>query len=127
MNESSSIVSSIVSTKDELIMNVKEWIKIDNELLVLKAEAKEKTRRKKELTELLVNTMKTNSIGCLDINGGSLIHKQNKTKKSISGKFLLSQLEEYYKDEPNIAKELTTKILNNRVEVVKDNIKRMIT
>ena len=78
MNESSSIVSSIVSTKDELIMNVKEWIKIDNELLVLKAEAKEKTRRKKELTELLVNTMKTNSIGCLDINGGE---RQSKRRR----------------------------------------------
>lgn len=117
---------SKVNTKDELILNIKEWIKIDNDITKLKLEIKHKTNNKKELTEALVNVMKNNSIDCFDINGGALIYKQKKSKKTISGKFLLSQLEEYYKDQPEIAKEITKKVLDNRVEVVKEEIKRKI-
>ena len=111
-------------TRNELILNIKEWIKIDNEITKLKAEVKEKTNNKKELTESLVNVMKSNDIDCFDINGGSLVYKQKKTRRTISGKFLLSQLEEYYKEQPELAKEITPKVLDNRMEVVKDEIKR---
>jgi hypothetical protein len=113
-----------VSTKDELIFNIKEWIKLDNEIIKLKSEVKEKTNKKKELTETLVSVMKNNSIDCFDINGGALIYKQKKTRRTISGKFLLSQLEEYYKEQPELAKEITKKVLDNRIEVLKDEIKR---
>jgi hypothetical protein len=115
-----------INTKDELILNIKEWIKIDNELTKMKIEVKERTNKKKQLTESLVNIMKSNSIDCFDINGGALIYKQKKTRKTISGKFLLEQLEEYYKDKPEIAKEITQKVLDNRVEVIKEEIKRKI-
>ena len=115
-----------VSTKDELILNIKEWIKMDNDINKLKSEVKDKTNKKKELTESLVNIMKNNSIDCFDINGGALIYKQKKSRKTISGKFLLAQLEEYYKDQPEVAKDITKKVLDNREEVVKDEIKRKI-
>ena len=113
-------------TKDELILYIKEWIKIDNEIIQLKTQVKEKTNKKKELTESLVNVMKNNSIDCFDINGGALIYKQKKIKRCISGKYLLSQLEEYYKEQPEIAKEITKKVLDNRIKVVKDEITRKI-
>lgn len=120
------LVKPKVSTKDELILNIKEWIKMDNEISKLKSEVKEKTNKKKELTETLVNVMKSNAIDCFDINGGALVYKQKKTRRTISGKFLLSQLEEYYKEQPELAKEITKKVLDNRIEVVKDEIKRKI-
>ena len=115
-----------LSTKEELILNIKEWIKIDNDISKLKSEVKEKTNKKKELTESLVNVMKSNSIDCFDINGGALVYKQKKSRRTISGKFLLSQLEEFYKDQPELAKEITKKVLDNRIEVIKDEIKRKI-
>ena len=114
------------STKYELIMTVKEWIKMDNDITKLKLETKEKTNKKKELTALLVNVMKDNLIDCFDLNGGALVYKQKKNRQSISGKYLLSQLEEYYKDQPELAKEIAKKVLDNRIEVVKDEIKRKI-
>ena len=114
------------NTKDELIANIKEWIKMDNEITKLKAEVKDKTNKKKELTESLVTIMKGNSIDCFDINGVALVYKKRKTKQSISGKFLLAQLEEYYKEQPELAKEITKKVLDNRLEVFKDEIKRKI-
>lgn len=115
-----------LSTKEELITNIKEWIKTDNEITKLKAEVKDRTNKRKILTESLVNIMKDNSIDCFDINGGALIYKQKKTRKTISGKYLLAQLEEFYKEQPEIAKEITKKVLDNREEVIKDEIKRKI-
>ena len=114
------------TTKEELINNIREWIKIDNDVLALKNDIKTKLNHKKTLTDNLVKVMKTNAIDCFDINGGALVYKKRKTKQSISGKFLLSQLEEYYKEQPEIAKEITKKVLDNRVEIIKDEIKRKI-
>jgi hypothetical protein len=115
-----------LNTKEELIANIKEWIKMDTELTKLKAEIKTKTLKKKELTQNLVDVMKSNSIDCFDINGGALMYKQRKTKKAISGKFLLAQLESYYSDKPELAKDIVKKVLDNREETVKDEIKRKI-
>jgi seryl-tRNA synthetase len=115
-----------LSTKDELVANIKDWIKMDSEIEKLKSELKEKNKKKKSITELLVKVMKNNSIDCFDIQNGSLIYKQKKVKKQISGKFLLEQLEQYYKDQPDLAKDIAKHVLDNRIEVVKEdiNIKR---
>ena len=115
-----------LTTKEALIFNIKEWIKYDNDISNLKSELKEKTSKKKGLTESLVNVMKSNEIDCFDINGGALVYKKKKTRRTISGKFLLSQLEDFYKNEPELAKEITKKVLENRAEIVKDEIKRKI-
>jgi len=114
------------NTKEELINNIREWIKIDNDLNNLKKEIKNKTTHKKTLTDNLVNVMKTNSIDCFDINGGALVYSQRKTKKAISGKYLLLQLEKYYKDQPDVAKDLTQHLLENREENIKEDIRRKI-
>jgi hypothetical protein len=120
------IVEKPKSTKEELITNIKEWIKIDNDIAKLKTDIKEKTNRKKSLTENLVTVMKSNSIDCFDINGGALIYKQKKTKKPISAKYLLAELQRYYKDQPDVATELTKQLLDNRELSIKDEICRKI-
>ena len=114
------------TTKEELITNIREWIKIDSDILLLKNDIKKKQTQKKLLTDNLVKVMKTNSIDCFDINGGSLVYNQMKTKKTISGKYLLQQLEKYYKDQPEVAKEVTEHLLTNREETIKECIKRKV-
>ena len=114
------------STKEELISTIKEWIKIDNDITKLKIEIKEKNNKKKTLTDNIVSVMKKNSIDCFDINGGALMYKQKKTKKPISAKFLLSELQKYYKEQPEVAKNLTQHLLDNREESIKEEIKRKI-
>jgi hypothetical protein len=115
-----------METKEELITNIKEWIKMDNEIAQLKTEIKDRTNKKKSITENLVSVMKTNQIDCFDINGGALVYKKNKVKKPINGKTLLSALQNYYKTDPNIAEELTKHIMDSREEQLKETIKRKI-
>ena len=111
-------------TKEELINNIREWIKIETDIKKLTKDLKERRNKMKELTTTLVNVMKTNSIDCFDINGGALVYKQRKSKKPISGKFLLTQLEEYFKDNQHLAKEIHKKVWDNRALVTKEEIKR---
>ena len=115
-----------METKEQLINNIKEWIKIDNEIVKLKAEIKEKNAKKNSLTENLVTVMKTNNIDCFDITGGALVYKKNKVKKPISGKTLLVALQNYYKDNANLAEEITKHVMDNREEQIKETIKRKI-
>lgn len=113
-----------METKEQLVNSIKEWIKIDNEISQLRSEIKDRNNKKKLLTQELVNVMKTNTIDCFDINGGALIYKTSKVKKPINGKTLLMTLQNYYKDQPQVAEELTKHILDNREEQIKETIKR---
>lgn len=113
-----------MDTKEQLVHNIKEWIKIDAEISHLKSEIKEKNNKKKVLTDNLVVVMKSNNIECFDINDGALIYKKNKVKKPINGKMLLASLKNYYKTNPQIAEEITKYVMDNREEQVKEIIKR---
>jgi hypothetical protein len=115
-----------METKEQLVNNIKEWIKLDNEITKLKNEIKENNNKKKVLTENLVTVMKTNQIDCFDINGGALVYKTNKVKKPINGKTLLSALKNYYKTDPQIAEELAKHVMDSREEQIKETIKRKV-
>jgi hypothetical protein len=115
-----------METKEQLVNNIKEWIKIDNEIIQLKNEIKERNIKKKNLTESLVSVMKTNAIDCFDINGGALIYKKNKVKKPINGKTLLSALQNYYKTDPQIAADLVKHVMDSREEQIKETIKHKV-
>jgi len=117
-----------METKDELIVNIKEWIKIESEISLMQNEIKERKTRKKVLSESLMTVMKKNNIDCFDINGGSLVYKRSKVKKPITGKTLMSTLQTYFQTShnPSIAEELTKFILDSREEQVKESIKHKI-
>ena len=112
-----------METKEQLVNNIKEWIKMDNEIVQLKNEIKERTNKKKQLTENLVSVMKTNNIDCFNINGGAIIYKKNKIKKPINGKSLLHILQTYYNNDKQIAEDLTKYVLENREDQIKETIR----
>ena len=115
-----------METKEQLVNNIKEWIKMDGEIAKLKSDIKGINNKKKLLTNELVEVMKKNEIDCFDINGGALVYKKNKVKKPINGKTLLVALQNYYKEQPNIAEDLTKHIMDSREEQIKETIKRKI-
>ena len=111
-----------METKEQLISNIKEWIKLDTDLSLLKTQVKEKNKQKKALTNNLVNVMKTNNIDCFDIHGGALAYKKNKVKKPITRKSLLTALQQYYKTDDKTAEEVVKHVMELREEQVKEVI-----
>ena len=115
-----------METKEELVVNIKEWLKIDGEISKLQQDIKERKIQKKMLTESLVTVMKKNEIDCFDINGGSLVYKKNKVKKPINAKTLMTTLQSYYSTNPQQAEEITKFVMENREETIKETIRRKI-
>jgi hypothetical protein len=115
-----------MDTKEELVNHIRSWIQIDNEILSLQKQIKQYRDEKKSLTESLVTVMKTNEIDCFDINDGKLIYSKSKVKKAISKKTLLEALNKYFKDDGELAKEVSDHILNSREETIKENIRRKV-
>lgn len=115
-----------MDTKQELVTHIRSWIQIDNEIMELQKRIKTYREEKKKLTESLVDVMKTNEIDCFDINDGKLIYSKTKTKKAISKKTLLDSLNKYFKEDNELAKEISEHILNSREETIKENIRRKV-
>ena len=47
-----------METKEELMGGIRDWVRMDNDILKLKAQMKDLNTKKKELTDKLMNVMK---------------------------------------------------------------------
>ena len=114
------------TTKEILIITIKEWINNDNEIKELQREIKIRKDKKKNISDKLVNIMKTNEIDCFDINDGKLMYAQNKVKASLSKKHITTCLEKYFKDSENkeMVEDLSNYILDNREVKITETIRR---
>ena len=101
--------------KEKLAQNIKGWINTDKEMKRIQKELKELKSQKNIYTDALVEIMKSNEIDCFDINEGKIIYTQNRVKSTINKKHLMTCLEKYFENKPNIEPEDITKfILENR-------------
>lgn len=115
-----------MSVKETLVKTIKDWVKLDNEIRSLKKEQSIRTTEKKELSNTLIELMKSNDIDCVDIKDGQLCYTQHSIKKPITKKTLLSILSKYFKGDIERASNITEFITDNREEVVKESLTRKI-
>jgi hypothetical protein len=115
-----------MNTKDELINHLKDWITIDNKILNLQKQMKEFRMQKKDLTNDLMEVMKTNEIECFDIKDGKIMYTKTKTKSPLNKKTLLTALSTYYQNNSQKAEEISNYILDSREEKERESIKRKI-
>jgi|TARA_B110000967_G_C18886981_1_gene564650 hypothetical protein len=114
-----------METKEQLIHHIKEWIGVDEEIKSLQKEIRIKKQKQKDLTQTLMEVMKTNEIDCFDLKDGKLLYTKNKTKQTINKKYLMTTLIKCLED-PKDAEKVTDFILDNREEKVKENIRRKV-
>tara|TARA_B100001057_G_scaffold428766_1_gene454463 strand:+ start:4562 stop:4921 length:360 start_codon:yes stop_codon:yes gene_type:complete len=114
------------NTKDLLILNIKKWVKLDNEIRAIKKEETKRKNEKKKLNEDLINLMKSNEIDCIDTKDGQICYNQKSVKKPITKAYLLNILSKYFDGDLNKAEDANEFILNNREEVIKESIVRKI-
>ena len=115
-----------LETKEQLIHTIKEWVKIDNEMLVLQNELKKRKADKAKLSIKLIDIMKSNEIDVFDIKDGQIQYTNRKIKKPITKKVLLDTLTKYYEGDFMKANEVNSFIMDHREEVVKESITRKI-
>lgn len=114
-----------MSTKEELVSVIKEWINNDNAIKTLQTELRNKKQKSKLLSNNLIDIMKNNELDCIDTKNGKLIHKVSKTKKPINKQTLLNVLSSYFNDSDK-ATEISKYILDNREISTKDYIHRKL-
>tara|TARA_Y100001970_G_scaffold292175_1_gene432304 strand:- start:278 stop:628 length:351 start_codon:yes stop_codon:yes gene_type:complete len=113
-----------METKDELVTTIKTWIDIDNELKELAKVAKELREKKKNVTNNLVDVMKSNEIDCFDLKEGKLVYSETKTKAPLNKKNLVKCLTPYFQNNSELAEQLTNHILDSRDVKVRESIRR---
>lgn len=112
--------------QEHLINNVKNWLKIEDEIKELQKIVREKKKEKKTYTENLVDIMKENEIDCFDITDGKLIYTKNKVKQALSKKHILTALSAYFQNDSGRAKDVANFILESREVKVKENIRHKV-
>ena len=115
-----------MTTKAELVQNIRDWIAVDNEIRELNKEIRLRKTKQQQISKTLMQTMKENEIDEFDITGGKLLYNKKTLKKPLSKKNLLGILSKYYKDNETQAIEVNQFIMNNREEIVKETISRKI-
>lgn len=114
-----------MTTKDNLINIIKQWVLIDNEILGYQKKVKELRTNKKDLSSELIEIMKSNEIDCFDLNDGKIIYSKKMNKAPLNKKTLMSILSNYYND-VNEATTVCDYLLTNREEKVTEGIRRKI-
>jgi len=116
-----------METKEQLVKTIKEWVDIDNRMRELAKQQKVLRESKKEITKDLVDVMKGNEIDCFDLNDGQLIYSQTKVKAPLNKKNLSIILAKYFGEQHmDKVDDLTTHLLENREEKVRENVRRKI-
>jgi hypothetical protein len=116
----------MAQSKDILIKTIKEWVKIDNEIRELQKQQLTRKTEKKKISESLITIMRENEIDCFDINDGQILYNKKSIKKPITKKVLFDILSKYYKGDSTKAEDMQNYIMENREEVVKESIDRVI-
>lgn len=115
-----------MENKKLLIENIKNWVKLDNEIRELKKQEKVRKKKQDELSKSLIEIMKSNEIDEFDINQGKIVYKKKNVKKPITKKNLLDILSKYYDGDLTSAAKLNTFIMDNREETIVESITRTI-
>ena len=114
-----------MTTKEDLVNTIKKWIIQDDKIKILQKQIKLHRDSKKTLTDNLVEIMKDNEVDCFDINNGKIMFCKNKVKSPLNKVSLLSTLESYFKNKPDInPREVSEFIFENRETKIKENIRR---
>jgi hypothetical protein len=102
---------------------VSEWRRIHDEIAQLKQQASEKSKRAKVLEAIIMNIMKQQNLGALDLksSGGRILYAKQQRKTGLNGKVIQKLLTEHMKDETKAA-EAMKYLTEHREAVTKEKL-----
>jgi hypothetical protein len=115
-----------LETLEQLKQNVRDWVKLDNDIRALNKEITNRRNEKKSISKRLIDVMRDNKLDVFELKDGQLMYVKKNKKKPITQKQLLTLLSSYYKEDVSKAEEMRNYLLENREEVVEEVIQRKI-
>jgi hypothetical protein len=102
---------------------VTEWRKMHEDIQTLKQQASEKTKRAKVLEAIIMNIMKQQNLGALDLksSGGRILYEKQQRKSGLNTKTIQKLLTEHLKDEAQAA-EAVKYMTEHRDAVTKEKL-----
>ena len=83
--------------QQQLTNLIREWRSLEADLNDLSAEVREKRKRAKAVREMIMNIMKGNKIGALNISSGAVMTRTKSTKAPLTKKFITETLVDFFK------------------------------
>ena len=102
---------------------VTEWRKMQDDIQTLKQQASEKSKRAKVLESIIMNIMKQQNLGALDLksSGGRILYEKQQRKSGLNAKSIQKLLTEHLKDEVQAA-EAVKYMTEHRDAVTKEKL-----
>ena len=115
-----------METKEQLVIAIRDWVRIDNEIRKLKNEINIRKTEQKKISSNLIDVMRKNQIDEFDLNDGKIMYTKKNVKKPITKQILLTLLSNYYNGDIEKANTLNEYIMANRQETEIETIVRKI-
>jgi len=106
----------------QLPVLIKEWMNTEDELRTLSTEIREKRKRGKMVKEMILKIMKGNKLGRLNISAGAVTTRTKKSKASITKKYLVETLTDYFGGNKEQAMKCAEFIETNRPTKATDSL-----
>ncbi len=113
-----------METKQQLIISIREWVKIDNEIRKLRSEENIRKKEQKRISTQLIEVMRKNEIDEFELNDGKIMYTKKNVKKPITKQKLLELLQKFHDGDIQKANDINNFILSNREEKEVENIVR---
>jgi len=111
--------------KEQLKSNVKMYLDMDDQIKALNKAIVERRKKKNELSEEILGTMKKFEIDNMNTKNGKLFYSTTKSTKPLNKSNLITGLNLYFQDEDK-AKNVSKIVLDNRDKVEKVKLRRTI-
>ena len=105
--------SSILSM-DDIKDTVREWMKTDDEILLLQQGIKIRKKKREVLHSQIIDFMKHHEIPHFNLSSGQIICQESKRTESISSRFLQKCLGQWFNGDSNKASQLCDYMQSNR-------------
>ena len=107
--------------------HVKQWLKLDDEIVTLRNEIKKRRNLKKSMTNQLIQTMKNNDIDVMNAGTSKLVRTRHKVRAPLSKKHLIASLLDFYKNDEEMVKNISDHIMETRETKIVENIKKNLS
>ena len=111
---------------DEFKLSIKRWVEIDNKLKKVKELTSSLKKDKDKYQEYILDYMSNNNIKNKNIliNDGKLSYTETKSQQTITKKYIIEKLTDYFKSEKK-AKDIASLLYDNREVKFKSSLKRL--